>query len=625
MTLLCCSCLPRKQRDNLSSRSLYPDQDSSGHDDYSDDDNYDHYPSRLETLGNNSNSNHSNYNPWPSSFSNGRFSRGGNAPHQRKPNPFRTAYHDSDGDDDSDDEAVANRNDGGGQRKGKGMGFTSFAPYRDDSDSGDSADALGEEQAGEEDRRLPKEPKTMGSSEPKDESSSSALQNPTRIHAKMDISPYKVFDTVSTAHPITTATTTRGGRPLRPPRNPQGKMRWHDGDSDDNEDGAADAEEIIDVDALIAEQERITRELAAQEEALRQEEEATVLTKRLAAIRAAEKRGLLRFEGDQIVIPNGEKAQDDGSGYERFPEYRQIRAPVIIFQNHHHDFEFNFDIYKHWSQYSQNNRLYRSINFNKVDGVIAGEGGSSDEASFSDQEHVLGKNRANHARGPQENRVQGSKEVNVLEPKLASVEEVPTVLRAVTPVPFDSANQEDEDEQPYPADPFNATHTSELLDDNDNSSIRRNSQASKERITPDSPAAAERKDADKTKIETTIPVSPVSPVLYSPLSEVVAAVPERVFSTFTSIFNTGSSFMGLWGAGASIGTGGAGGDGSDDRTNGGVAADGRRLSRLKYGDPKKHRFNYQDHNSPSSSGQSQVVVGKPTDDDDNSSIDDYDF
>jgi hypothetical protein len=106
----------------------------------------------------------------------------------------------------------------------------------------------------------------MGSYERKDESSSSgsndggsgALQNPKMIHAKMDVSPYKVFDSVSTTHPtmtsMTTAIAARSGRTLRPPRNPQGKMRWRDGDSDDNEDGEADAEEIIDVDALIAEQ-----------------------------------------------------------------------------------------------------------------------------------------------------------------------------------------------------------------------------------------------------------------------------------------------------------------------------------------------------------------------------------
>ncbi|KAG0380723.1 hypothetical protein BGX24_005841 [Mortierella sp. AD032] len=534
----------------------------------------------------------------------------------------------------------------------------------------------------------------------------------------MDVSPYKVFDSVSTAHSTTTATATRGERPLRPPRNPQGKMRWHGGDSDDNEDEAADAEEIIDVDALIAEQERITRELAAQEESLRQEEEATILTKRLAAIRAAEKRGLLRFEGDQIVIPNGENSSNSSSkgvairsqdgtvqGHDGWSEqsngkqgpHQRLSAAaargkttssgassfvggVDAFNQELKMMDLDMSASRNTDRSgpqsssstttatastststststgpstrrktastgvstststSTNSTPTVAINprevFNnitsflkKVDGVIAGEGGSSDEASFSDQEHVLGKSRANHVRGLQESQVHGPEEVNVSEAKLASVDEVPTVLRAVTPVPFDSANQEeeDEDEQPYPTDPFNATQTSELLDDNDNSSVRRDSQASKERITPDSPAAAEKKDTGKTKIETTVPASPVSPALYSPLSEVVAAVPERVFSTFTSIFNTGSSLMGLWGAGAGVGAGGAGVDGSDGKANGGVAADGRRLSNLKYGDPKKHRFNYQDHNNPSSSDQSQTVVGKHADDDDNSSIDDYDF
>jgi hypothetical protein len=267
----------------------------------------------------------------------------------------------------------------------------------------------------------------------------------------------------------------------------------------------------------------------------------------------------------------------------------------------------------------------------KVDGVIAGEGDSSDEASFSDQEQVLGKGRTNYvARGPQESRAHGPEETGALESKMAvAAVEAPTVQRAVTPIPFDAANQEDDDEeeQPYPAELFNSQTSDPLGENNINSISRDDIQASKELITPDSPVA-ENKETGKTKAEAAAPalapVSPTSPVspLYGHLSEAAAAVPERVFSTFTSFFNSGSSLMGLFGTGG-VGAG-AGDENDGSRGNEGVTVDGRRLSNLTYGDPKKHRFNYQDHHNNSSTGAS-VVAGKVTEDDDNSSIDDYDF
>ncbi|KAG0290684.1 hypothetical protein BGZ96_005838 [Linnemannia gamsii] len=711
LSLLCCSCLPRKQRDNLSSRSLYPDQDSSGHDDYSDDDDdQQHYPShaRLESLAPSSssllhpysNSFRNNNNPWPSSFSNGRFSKqSSRSSQQRKPNPFRTSYRDDSDDDDENEIGEGSNNGGrhgGGGSRDNGIEITSFAPYRDDIESEDGgADA---------------EVEGGGSGEPKDESSSSknssALQNPTKIHPKMDVLPYRVFDSVSTGFPeprlasssSTTTTTTTRVRLARPPRNPQGKMRWHDGDSSDYEDGEADAEEAIDVEVLIAEQERITRELAAQEEALRREEEAAILSKRLAAIRAAEKRGLLRFEGDQLVIPDGENngnststnakskgiaipsqgravQEPDADVAQRLAKERTISSGASSFVGGVDAFNQELKMMDLDMSASRNTEktaarpyivtstastststpistststgpsvrktvstgvststststsstptvtinpreVFNNITsfLKKVDGVIAGEGDSSDEAAFSDQEQVLGKGRVNHvARGPQESRVNGPEETSAFESKMvAAAVETPTVQRAVTPVPFDAANREDDDdeEQPYPAD------------NNIKSISRRDSQASKELITPT--PAAENKETGKTKAEASVPapVSPTSPVspLYGHLSGAAAAVPERVFSTFTSFFNTGSSFMGLFGNGGV----GVGDDNEGGRGNGGVTADGRRLSSLKYGDPKKHQFNYQDHHN-SSSTEVSVVASKIAEDDDNSSIDEYDF
>ncbi|KAG0267856.1 hypothetical protein DFQ27_008132, partial [Actinomortierella ambigua] len=94
-----------------------------------------------------------------------------------------------------------------------------------------------------------------------------------------------------------------------PSQGPQAKTNqrrrsgWLEGDPS-NELGEADAEEVLDVDALIAEQERIARELAAQEEALQHQEEAAILEKRRAAIKVAERRGLLRLESDPLWISN---------------------------------------------------------------------------------------------------------------------------------------------------------------------------------------------------------------------------------------------------------------------------------------------------------------------------------
>ena len=442
------------------------------------------------------------------------------------------------------------------------------------------------------------------------------------------------------------------------------------------------------------------------------------MSKRLAAIRAAEKRGLLRFEGDQLVIPNGDsnnntmgtstKSMDiaipsqsrtvqkhDGEGEQQRLVKERTSSGTSSFVGGVDAFNQELKMMDLDMSVSRNNEkaaarpstittttstststltstststsigpsLRRTVStgvststststnstptvainprevFNnitsflkKVDGVIAGEGDSSDEAAFSDQEQVLGKGRAKLARGPQENRVHGPEETGALESKMtvAVTFEAPIVQRAVTPVPFDAANQEednDNDEQPYPADPFN-TQTSDPFGDNSNSRSRRGPYASKERITPDSPVAEEKETTGKIEPKAAAspaPASPISPVspIYGHLSESVAAVvPERVFSTFTSFFNSGSSFMGLWGTGG-VGAGDTNDDVDDGRgTNGGVAADGRRLSNLKYGDPKKHRFNYQDHHNTSATGAS---AGKRADDDDDSSIDDYDF
>ncbi|KAG0213117.1 hypothetical protein BGX31_001337 [Mortierella sp. GBA43] len=349
--MFCCPCLPRRQRDNLSSRALYPDQDSSGYEDgYSDDDN-DHdddrqysaqYPRRLSyfqqqsrggaggagggggedhRLGMNddhqqggiNNNNNNNSNPWPSNFHNGRFSRqvnrsleassgasGRNYP--RRPNPFRTFDKDgSDGDD------SRGRGRHGDTRDGR-TGMTSFEPYRDDDDEEDQ-----HREGYDDDDECDNEHQGLLKG-----------HHRTQLLPKMDYTPFKLRtplfldsnDTHSSLQEVRAPSSlSLSSQPRSKPRNPQGKRTWKD-----NDDGMADAEEILDVNDLIAEQERIAQELARQEEALRKEEEEAIVAKRMAAIRAAERRGLLRFEGDQLVISN---SSSDSSGQDEYGQRKR--------------------------------------------------------------------------------------------------------------------------------------------------------------------------------------------------------------------------------------------------------------------------------------------------------------
>jgi len=231
---LLCPCLPQKQRDNLSSRSLYLD-DSSGQEDYSDDDEYmrigpehSHQGSRarLQSFLARPSAPYSKTtsppleNAWPSTLSNGRFSRHSSRnKSQRKPNPFQAPYRDDDSDDNDaadgdedgypDDHTAANGSESLDKRRGR---RTSFEPYHDnDSD---------------------------------DELSPVRVSGDTgRTHAKSAHSPYRVE-----VAPVP--------QRMRVPRNTQGKMIWGDEDEDGQEN---DAEEVIDVDALLAEQ--VTRNM----------------------------------------------------------------------------------------------------------------------------------------------------------------------------------------------------------------------------------------------------------------------------------------------------------------------------------------------------------------------------
>lgn len=251
-----CSCLPSRQRDNLSSRALYPEQDSSGHEDcYSDNDDNDHdedysvrYPRALSYFQQQSQAEDPHHrlkdhqeddgNPWPTSFSNGRLSKqanqsyegaggrqGGSRNYTRRPNPFRTFGNDKDLDN--------NEEGASGERNHcRTTAMTSFEPYRDDDD---------DDECDDENQTLLKG------------------HHRSKILPKMDHTPFRIKtdDTHPSPQEVRAPTSMflssqpRSRPKSRPPRNPQGRMIWRD-----EEDGVADAEDILDVDALIAEQVR---------------------------------------------------------------------------------------------------------------------------------------------------------------------------------------------------------------------------------------------------------------------------------------------------------------------------------------------------------------------------------
>ncbi|KAF9575373.1 hypothetical protein EC968_003424 [Mortierella alpina] len=773
---LFCSCLPRKQRDNLSSRALYHDQDSSsGLDDYSDDeddpyhDRYRNSPARLEALRPSlarDSTDSTTHNPWPSSFAvNGRFSKqanhhpnhqhypqsssrgsrrgGGQSP--RKPNPFREEgpyRDDTSSDDEEEGSNVAARASSSSflpRQKKKSI----FRPYRDD-ESEEDAEALREE---EEDPYT-----TLWTNR---EGGPTQVQDAPRMYPKMEYTPYRVETGVSTGQP---------GPPRRrmPPRNPQGQhMAWRDDGKEDRRGPSsadADAEEIIDVDALIAEQERITKELAAQEEALRKEEEDLIQKKRLAAIDAAEKRGLLRFEGSQLVIPShgdynnidshsnnqtppsstsvlqkqhlqpegGNERSSSGRPQRLVPLERTTSSAGSSYVGGIDAFDqelklMSLDVVKdHRQETTAASRSSAStsktpanptrpsvavrtvstgvstststfvvsptLNINprgvlnnitsflkKVDGVIAGE--SSDEASFSDQEqHLDKKNHHYHHhqrtgepglvnKGPQESgslhsasgsgHATGGYSTSTAEGDLQIVR---TVAVSVDPL----------EQQRHPHRTLTGDHPSDETIIYPTDVFSGPSETMSECVSPPGSSLStlggrtngmkrlvdDQKAGGNEPAAAVPPPPPPSSQLLSPSASIsassaaqapaAAATSEGIFDTFTSFFNAGSSFMGLFGTGHRS-------EEDDDVRVLPFSDDekrSRRRSTLQYGDDptKKHRFDYRDHRleddgppaGGSWSGRKATPAVKNTtptaaahasvdNDSDSSSIDDYNF
>ncbi|KAF9288518.1 hypothetical protein BGZ68_000147 [Mortierella alpina] len=614
-----CPCLPRKQRDNLSSRALYHDQDSSsGLDDYSgDEDDYyhDRYrnnpASRLEALrpstvkDSSSTTTTTHNNPWPSSFSNGRFSRPAN--HHQLQHQQRHSN------------SLGSRGSGGSQRKPN-----PFRPYRDDTSSDEDED---ENKVCDRVKR----PSSSSSS-----SSSSRTRNPI-------FKPYRDDDEsdedVKEARP----------RRMRTPRNPQGQMAWQDDENEDEEDkdkrgqgsADADAEEVIDVDALIAEQERITRELAAQEDALRKEEEDLIHKKKLAAIHAAEKRGLLRFEGGQLIIPSSgdnhkSNYSSNTSPHSTISEQRhniqhesdarnlsgrpvsmerttssaassyvggidafdqELKLMSLDVQNSNHRKEKRTaesrssastptlsttspaarspvmvrTVSTGVSTSTSTSAASPTLNINprgvlnnitsflkKVDGVIAGE--SSDEASCSDQEQHLDKKPYQRTdepgivkKAPQgmtpfnssgSRQSAGGYSTSAAEgeqPNKRTVVAVSTDPQEQPNPPHHTLTSDHSDDTIiYPTDVFNGpseTMIGSVSPTGSSSTLGSRANNMKQPMNGQDPSAATSPPP---------PPPPRPPTVSQPQQP---AASERIYDTFTSFFNSGSSFMGLFGTG----------------------------------------------------------------------------
>ncbi|KAI8594935.1 hypothetical protein EDD21DRAFT_421166, partial [Dissophora ornata] len=472
--------------------------------------------------------------------------------------------------------------------------------------------------------------------------------------------------------------------------------------------------------------ERITRELAAQEEALRKEEEATIVTKRLAAIRAAEKRGLLRFEGDQLVISGNNSSnnsnaepsvQDEGewnySRREKNQHYQSMeRAPstassfvggVDAFNqelkmmnlemsrqerskqkqpHHYYSSEESKNVQK-WlatttdastvslpasptvlsragsttsgstarpttparttstgvSTSTSTSTSGPSVAINprgvfnniasflkKVDGVIAGDNGDSSDEADKEQQGVP----ANNVNGPQAlvKMSNGQRDEEGMSADVGgySTRAIESLDKsAVVAISLDS----EEREQTYPEDPFNSLTNRQLPSDAQDED--------EDQSYPADPFnTSSRKDTHSSSSKSS--VSGKRSVRTEPVVVPVAtpAAPERMISTFSSIFNTGSSLMGSLFGGGSVGIGGIGldddpskeddydYDGDRRRKN-----DGRRLSSLKYGDPMTHQFNYReyhlegDHGGGATGAHKTKTAGNEGEDSD--SLDDYDF
>ncbi|KAG0046409.1 hypothetical protein BGZ83_008422 [Gryganskiella cystojenkinii] len=636
---LFCPCFPQKQRDNLSSRSVYLD-DSSGPEDYTDDeDDHDliqeqrqqqqlrHQSSRARLqsfLAQSSSSSSSPYtkrttqppleNAWPSTLSNGRFSRySSHVERQRKPNPFQEPYRDDDDDEEEEEDGGGGDSDDRRRRRERRKRVTAFESYHDDdSEEGD-------------------EPGSKG-----------IIDNSLRIHAKEA--------TVSTPHLVSLAPVAQR---MRVPKSRQRNLFSSDEENEVEEVAEdEDAEEVIDVDALISEQERIARQMTAQEEALRDKEEAAIVAKRKSAIRAAERRGLLRLDEDDDQWPRkkvvvgkslGSGEFEDDDLWNRPARVRQTQevptrsaaAPTPSMASSFVGGEDAFDQeLKMMTLDLKNKGNKRSDIFSVADTQSAEFNGAAtaDKRGGGSSEYV--KRSLLSEPETEEPALQGDGQysTNAAMSPQAKIRETISISA--------------EPDEHYPVDPFNPSTPLDIHGQKYPAAAEA-AEAATVKSTASTIAIQSKgypdKDIDK---ESVVSVDTFKSSRSSLEQETVAAaVPvvaaPSIMGTFTSLYNTGASFMGYFGSGQPV---------VQPQLAISDPSSSSILSESKIGGypsvalalapaptsaapSRKHLFDYRAAASAATAAVAAAVVGPSTfikkqvvaEEDDDSSIDDYDF
>lgn len=373
-------------------------------------------------------------------------------------------------------------------------------------------------------------------------------------------------------------------------------------------------------------QERITKDLAAQEEALREKEEAAIVTKRRAAIQAAEKRGLLRLDNDaqdlqpRLQKPGEESVEaQDGDAWSRSTRLQQepqaiSKALPIATPSAASSYVGGAD------EFDQELKMMTLDIKNKRDAPLLKSVPASESLHSADSQvflnDVVSLSKA----------LDGTDAVDSSDKTPSKHEKSPNNDRSSIPGHYStatagpSANGQDmlaihtETDDIYPVDPFNPSSPPAIHKTHDQ-------QYPADKLLPSTQINKDQgEEPTSCGKETTAKPEQANP---EQQPTAVAGASERLMGTFTSIYNTGSSLMGYFGSGHQE---------TEQVSDRKVNSDDRRLSEVKNGNPpRRHFFDYSAAAASVASAAVAAVVGQsstkkpPVDDDDNSSIDDYDF
>jgi len=369
--------------------------------------------------------------------------------------------------------------------------------------------------------------------------------------------------------------------------------------------------------------------LAAQEEALREKEEAAIVAKRRAAIQAAERRGLLRLDNDdQGFQPRSQKPEEESSVAQDGDAWSQstpLREPQAISKASPAATPSRASSYVGGAdEFDQELKMMAFDIKHKTDAPLPRSVPTVPTASKSlasaDSAEILSDVVSLSKKMDVTTTVDSSDEIPSKHEKSPSNDRstIPGHYSTATAGP--SANGQDilaihtETYDIYPVDPFNPSSPPTIHKSHDQQypadkllpSTQKNKDQDEEPASSDKETTSKPEQADPEQQPTT-----------------VAGASERIMGTFTSIFNTGSSLMGYFGSDHQE---------TEQVSDRKVNSDDRRLSEVKTGNPpRRHFFDYSAAAASVASAAVAAVVGQssakkpPVDDDDNSSIDDYDF